>query len=94
MPGPLMEVSERTTSKGEVTITAKLKGTGSHTLNLRTSNLSVKGSGKNVILEPGKDVVLKWQARVIHTDEPWVAVIVGDNNIISRNEVAGSVWDK
>jgi hypothetical protein len=89
-----MEVSERTTSKGEVTITVKLKGTGSHTLILRTSNLSVKGSGKNFILEPGKDVVLKWQASVIHTDEPWVAVIVGDNNISNRNDVTGSVWDK
>jgi hypothetical protein len=89
-----MEVSEKTTSKGEVTITVKLKGTGSHTLNLRTSNLSVKGSGKNVTLEQGKDVVLKWQASVIHTDEPWVAVIVGDNNISSRNDVTGSVWDK
>lgn len=89
-----VEVSEKTTSGGEVTITVKLKGSGSHKLDLRTSNLTVKGTGKNVTLEPGKDIVLKWQCRTIHTDEPWVAVIVGDNNISSRYEVSGAVWEK
>ncbi len=89
-----MEVSEKTTARGDVTITVKLKGSGSHTIDLRTSNLSVKGTGKNVVLEPGKDVVLKWQGKTIHSDEPWVAVIVGDNTISNRKEVSGAAWEK
>jgi hypothetical protein len=89
-----IEASGRTTSKGDVTITLKLNGTGSHSFKLRTCNLSVKGTGKNVTLETGREVVLKWQAGTINSDEPWVAVIVGDNNISNRYEVSGAVWNK
>jgi hypothetical protein len=88
-----IEVSEKTSSKGEVTVTATLRGTGSHTFNLSTSNLSVKGSGKNVTLEDGKNVVLKWKGNTINNDEPWVALIIKDNDMNKRTEVKGRAWN-
>ncbi|MBK9389309.1 MAG: glycoside hydrolase family 9 protein [Bacteroidetes bacterium] len=87
-----ISASEKTTPKGDITITAVLKGTGSHTINIRTSNVSLKNSFKKVTLEPGKEVVLKWQAKTIHNDEPWVALIVPDNDLNKKTEVSGTSW--
>lgn len=89
-----MIVTEKTTPKGEISLTAVIKGSGSHNFDLRTSNISVKGSTKKVTLESGREVVLKWQARTIDHDEPWVAVIVADNDISKRWEITGTAWEK
>jgi hypothetical protein len=89
-----MEISGTTTASGTVTITAVIGGSGSHSFNMRFSNLSVKESVKSVNLKPGKKVTLKWQGKTEHPDEPWVAVIVPDNDLKNRREVSGSTWEK
>jgi hypothetical protein len=89
-----LEISGTTSPSGEVTITAVINGNGSHNFNIRTSNLSIKNPAKQVNLKPGKKATLKWHGKTEHPDEPWVAVIVGDNDVSDRRELTGSVWEK
>jgi len=85
-------LSEKTSAKGDVTITAAIKGTGSHILNIRSNNLMIKNPDKTINLEPGRELILKWQAKTIHNDEPWVALIVPDNDLSKKTEVSGYSW--
>jgi hypothetical protein len=89
-----LNLSATTSPSGAVAITAVIEGEGSHSFNIRTSNLSIKDPGKQVTLKHGKKVTLKWQGKTEHSDEPWVAVIVGDNDLKNRRELKGSAWEK
>jgi hypothetical protein len=89
-----LDISGTTSPGGEVNIMAAVNGNGSHSFNIRTSNLSIKDSAKQVNLKPGKKTTLKWHGKTEHPDEPWVAVIVGDNDLSNRKELSGSVWEK
>jgi uncharacterized phage-associated protein len=89
-----IELSKHTSSKGGVTITATLQGSGTHSFNIRSSNLSFKSTLKKVNLEPGKKTVIRWQGNTLQTDEPWVAVIAADNNLNDSKEITGSAWEK
>ena len=88
-----IELSKNTSSKGSVTITATLQGSGTHSFDIRSNNLSLKSTLKKVNLEPGKKTVISWQGKTLHTDEPWVAVVVADNNLNDRKEITGSAWE-
>ena len=89
----ITEVNGTTSARGNVIITASVKGTGAHSFNIRTSNLSVKESDKKIILQQGRETIVRWQCRTINKDEPWVAVIVEDNDISKRREITGSAWE-
>ena len=88
-----IQFTKSTTPKGEVTITASIEGSGTHTFSPRCNNLVIKDSSKQVVLKPGKKVTLKWQGRTEHADEPWVALIVADNDLSNRTEITGSAWE-
>jgi len=83
------EVSEKSISNGEVTITARVQGSGSHNFFIRTSNLKIKGPAKGVNLKSGNITTLGWHAKTESVDEPWVAVIVADNDLASHKELIG-----
>ena len=89
-----IELTKNTSSKGDVTITAILLGSGTHSFDIRSNNLSLNSSLKKVKLEPGKKVVLSWKGKTLNPDEPWVVVIVCDNDLDVRTEVTGSTWKK
>ncbi len=87
------EVSKYSSDHGDVTIMAKVNGRGSHTLTLRTDNLLVKKPTLTVILKPGGDgITLKWKCKINKTDEPWVVVIVPDNDLMHKMELTGAVF--
>jgi hypothetical protein len=88
------EVSKVSSSKGEVTIAARIQGNGSHKFSIRTSNLTIKSSAKQVKLKSGKKVTLEWYGKTESVDEPWVAVIVADNDLTNHKELIGAVWEK
>jgi hypothetical protein len=88
------EVSKVSSSKGEITFTARIQGSGSHKFSIRTSNLTIKGSAKQVNLKSGKIVTLKWNGIIESVDEPWVAVIVPDNDLTNHKELIGATWEK
>jgi Glycosyl hydrolase family 9/Cellulase N-terminal ig-like domain len=83
------EVSEESTSKGEVTITARVQGSGSHKFFIRTNNLKIKDPAKMVNLKSANNTNLVWHAKTESVDEPWVAVIVADNDLASHKELVG-----
>jgi hypothetical protein len=83
------EVSENSTYNGEVTITVRVQGSGSHKLSIRTSNLKIKDPAKPVNLKPGKSTTLVWHAKTESVDELWIAVIIADNDLESHKELFG-----
>jgi hypothetical protein len=83
------EVSEESASKGEVTITARVQGSGSHKFFIRTSNLKIKDPAKMVNFKSGNNTNLVWHAKIESDDEPWVAVIVADSDLASHKELVG-----
>ena len=88
-----LNVTGSTSAKGNVIITATVEGDGEHNFRIRMSNLSDNGSERRVTLQQGKKTVLKWQCKTIHSDEPWVAVVIADDDITKRWEITGSAWD-
>jgi hypothetical protein len=88
------EVSKLSSGKGIVTITAKVNGSGSHQLTVRSNNLTIKVPTKKIVLKSGEKTTLKWECKISLTDEPWVAVIVPDNNLSNKKELTGSAWKK
>lgn len=88
------EVSKVSSVNGEVIITARIQGNGSHKFSIRTSNLTIKGSAKQVNLRSGGKITLKWYGKTESIDEPWVAVIVADNDLTNHKELTGAAWEK
>jgi len=88
------EVAKQSSAKGIVTITLKVQGNGSHQFTIRSNNLAIKDPTKKTQLQPGVSVTLKWQGKISATDEPWVAVVVPDNDLANKKELTGSVWEK
>jgi hypothetical protein len=88
------EVSKVSSAKGEVTITTRIQGNGSHKLSIRTSNLTIKGSAKQVNLKSAGKITLEWHGKTESIDEPWVAVIVADNDLTNHVELIGAAWEK
>jgi hypothetical protein len=88
------EVSKVSSSKSEVTIIATIKGNGNHKFSIRTSNLTIKGSAKQVNLKSGEKITLVWHGKTKSVDEPWIAVIVADNDLTNHKELIGAAWEK
>ncbi|MDP4224592.1 MAG: glycoside hydrolase family 9 protein [Bacteroidota bacterium] len=88
------EVSGASSDNGFVTITARTNGKGNHKLSVRTDNLSIKYPVKNIFLKPGETMMLRWKGKMNATDEPWVAVIVPDDNFSNRKELTGAAGGK
>jgi hypothetical protein len=89
-----IKLTGSTSAKGDVVITATIEGNGSHSFKVRSSNLAIKDTEKKVTLQQGKKTVLKWQLKTLHADEPWVALVVPDDDMANRREVFGSAWTK
>ena len=86
-------LSKQSSGKGRVTITAQVHGIGNHLLTIRSNNLAVTDPVKQVVLKSGIKMTLKWSCKITAIDEPWVAVIVSDNNLKSRKEITGAEWE-
>jgi len=88
------QVSKEVSPTGEVTIKLTAQGRGVHHFTIRTDNLTMAAISKTVELKPGSPLSFEWKGRVTSTDEPWVAVIIPDNNLSERKETRGAVWEK
>ena len=88
------EVLKVSSAKGEVTITMRIQGNGSHKFSIRTSNLTINGSAKQVNLKSGRRITLEWYGKTESIDEPWAAVIVADNDLTNHKELIGAAWEK
>ncbi len=88
------QVSKVVSPTGEVIIKLTAQGSGIHHFNIRTDNLTTATTSKTVELKPGNPLSFEWKGHVNSPDEPWVAVIVPDNNLSQRTETRGAVWEK
>ncbi len=84
-------VSGSSSGTGEVTIKVSVRGSGSHSFDLRVDNLTVSAAVREITLRPGVAGTLEWRARIASLDTPWVAVVVPDDNLALRKEVLGLV---
>ncbi len=88
------EVSKEVSPKGEVTIKLTAQGKGIHHFDIRTDNLTITATSKTIKLTPGSSLNFEWRGHITSPDEPWVAVIVPDNNLSQRKETRGAIWEK
>jgi hypothetical protein len=80
-------VSQDTSDDGHVTIKLKVKGAGIVQLAIRTHNLEVVETEKQVDLEPGVSQTIVWTGNVINSHEPWIAVLIPNGNLAERKEI-------
>ena len=88
------EVSKVMSGDGEVRIRVSARGNGSHRFAIRTDNLTLADSQKELILEPARAGTLEWHGRIGAPDTPWIVVVVPDDNPTIRKEVMGAAWER
>ena len=80
-------VSQATLPDGNVTIKIDVEGEGNVEFVIRADNLSVAQGKLKAKLKPRKPQTLTCQAKVISTDQPWVAVVVPNDDLSRRKEL-------
>jgi hypothetical protein len=95
-PGRALDLTleSATASDGTVTLRATARGSGTHTLALRTHNLDVRGGGsRTVSLQAGRAGVVEWRGRPATADAPWVAVVIPNGDAEQRVDASGGRRD-
>jgi len=87
-------LSETTTRAGDVTIRITMEGKGTHQFSIRTDNLAIKNTLKEVVLKPGISANLEWHGKIISKNTPWFAVALPDGDLTQKQEISGAVWNK
>jgi len=80
-------VSQDTSDDGHVTIKLEAKGAGIAQFTIRTHNLEVRETEKQVNLEAGIPQIISWTGNVINLREPWIAVLIPNGNLAERKEI-------
>jgi hypothetical protein len=83
------EASTTTSNNGEIVIKVNAQGLGNHHFNIRAENLILSGVQKEITFKEGKTVIIEWHASISTPDEPWVALIIPDDDLLQRKEVSG-----
>jgi hypothetical protein len=81
-------VSSTAGPSGQITIEVVANGSGSHTFELRTSNVAFADGSKNVVLNPGEARRLTWTGRIEAQNSPWYVVVVPDGDLTHRKEAS------
>jgi hypothetical protein len=83
------ETSTTTANKGEVIIKVNVQGLGNHHFNIRAENLIISGTQKELLCKEGRTSTIEWHAHISSPGEPWVALIIPDDDMQQRKEVRG-----
>lgn len=91
-PGHVLdfEMKSETTGSGKITIRLTASGGGKHTFVIRADNLDINQPRRELTLAPGKTGTLVWKARILSSGQPWVVVIVPDDDISHRKDLVDS----
>jgi len=87
-------IKQQTSANGIVTIKLNVKGEGDVRFDIRCDNLTVAKPQLSAKLKPSKPQTLTWQAKMVSTNQPWVAVIIPNDDLSRRKEVFGCVRQK
>jgi hypothetical protein len=88
------QVSKSAAGEGEVTIRVSARGNGTHRFAIRSENLVLNETGKELTLRAGAAGTLEWRGRIAAANTPWVAVVVPDGDLSLRKEVMGAAWER
>jgi hypothetical protein len=88
------EISKEISANGDVIIKLTAEGVGSHHFNIRTDNLALASSSKELNLKAGKAESFEWHGHITSQDTPWVVVVIPDSDLLQRKELTGAVWEK
>jgi hypothetical protein len=75
---------------GAIEIRLSASGSGRHGFELRTENLDVDSARHELLLQPGSKSTLTWKARSTSAHQPWVAVVVPDDEVSRSRDLVGS----
>jgi hypothetical protein len=82
---------ESTGGDEDVTIRARLRGTGKHEIGLKLFNFEAAPANREVVFKGKEEVVLEWKLRVADKTKPWIAVASPASALDLRQEVYGRV---
>ncbi len=86
-----MILSARPSKNGEVRIEARLRGSGSHKIELRAFNGTADVSSASVNLISGREEIVTWKLKIGAGDRPWAIVAIPDSNMTARKELSGTL---
>lgn len=90
----IFEVSKTGSAKGDIIIRLRAQGKGNHRFSIRTDNLTLQGTLKEMVLKSGAPGYIEWKAKIISPDTPWVAVILPDDDLSRKKELRGAIWEQ
>jgi hypothetical protein len=76
-------------ANGEMEIRLSISGSGRHRFELRSENLDVDSAPHELSLQPGSKTNFTWKARSKSAHQPWVAVVITDNDFSQRRDLVG-----
>ena len=77
-------------ANGEIEIRLSASGSGRHKFELRSENLDVDSTPHELSLQPARKSNFTWKARSKSAHQPWVAVVIPDDDISQRRDLVGS----
>jgi hypothetical protein len=86
-----MELSVGTPQDQTVPVTARLSGTGTHRLELRSFNCSPEQPRIELKLKAGRSESLEWKLRIADSEKPWVLIVIPDGLNSHKQEAFGAV---
>lgn len=88
------ELSGGNINKGNIVIKVTARGKGSHHFSIRTDNLDVSDTTKELILKTGENGLIEWHARISAANTPWVVLVIPDGDLQQKKEMTGAAWIK
>jgi hypothetical protein len=77
----------------DVRIRLSARGQNRHHFSVRSDNLDVSDTEKELSLKPGSVGTLEWTGRINSLESPWVVVVIADENQKQRKELMGAARD-
>jgi hypothetical protein len=85
------QVSAETVQQNQVKLHIHAAGAGTHSLEIRSSNLDLQQpETQKIELRPGHDFEFVRDARIVSPGTPWVVVVIPDGLLNAHQEVTGS----
>jgi len=85
-----MDLTAASPAGGTVAITGQVRGSGAHTLELRTFNAKLDQNQAKLDLGTNGKQTLQWNLRIADPEKPWVMVVIPDGRMADRRELFGT----
>ncbi len=83
----VFDLNQRMESDGRITVALTARGKGSHRFTLKAANAEFSRTEQVLSLSDSAPAKITWTGRILSADQPWVAVVMPDNNPAGRKDV-------